>query len=139
MDSSFLVCDNSATGHICNNKALFTDELVPSIYQVGSATGILVPNLMGTVILCVMDDEGVKHSFTLENVNYLPNFPVNILSLRPLAELYPDNLGHPDRSGTGITSGYDSHTIYWNRAQFMKTFTKPILLVFQNAFLALDI
>jgi hypothetical protein len=51
MDSSFWVCGNSATGHICNNKALFADELVPSIFQVGSATGILVPNLMGTVIL----------------------------------------------------------------------------------------
>ncbi len=47
----FWVCDNSATGHICNNKALFADELVPSIFQVGSATGILVSNLMGTVIL----------------------------------------------------------------------------------------
>ena len=50
-DSSFWVCDNSATGHICNNKELFTDELVPSIYEVGSATGISTPTLMGTVTL----------------------------------------------------------------------------------------
>jgi hypothetical protein len=50
-DSSSWVCDNLATRHICNNKVLFADELVPSIFQVGSATGILVPNLMGTVIL----------------------------------------------------------------------------------------
>ncbi len=50
-DSSFLVCDNSATGHMCNNKALFADEVVLSILQVGSATGISVPNLMSTVIL----------------------------------------------------------------------------------------
>ena len=51
MDSSFWVCDNSATGHICNNKELFTDELVPSIYEVGSATGISTPTSMGTVTL----------------------------------------------------------------------------------------
>ncbi len=51
MDSSSRVCDDLATGHICSNKALCADELVPSIFQVGSATGILVPNLMGTVIL----------------------------------------------------------------------------------------
>ncbi len=70
-DSSFWVCDNSATGHICNNKALFADELVPSIFQVGSTTGISVLNLMGTVILQVSDDEGTRHSFTLTNVNYL--------------------------------------------------------------------
>ncbi len=50
-DSLFWVCDNSVTGHICNNKVLFANELVPSIFQVGTATGILVPNLMGTVIL----------------------------------------------------------------------------------------
>jgi hypothetical protein len=49
-DSSSWVFDNLATGHICNNKALFADDLVPFISQVSSATGILVPNLMGTVI-----------------------------------------------------------------------------------------
>jgi hypothetical protein len=113
---SFWVCDNSATGHICNNKTLFTDELVPLIFQVGSATGILMPTLMGTVTLRITDDEGAKHSFTLKNVNYLPNSPVNILSLRHLAELYPDDTGHPDQNGTGISSGYDNHTLYWDKA-----------------------
>jgi hypothetical protein len=116
------VCDNSATGHICNNKELFTDELVPSIYEIGSATGISTPTLMGTVTLRITDNEGAKHSFVLKNVNYLPSSPVNILSLRRLVELYPDNAGHPDRTGTGISSGYDSHTLYWDSARFSKTF-----------------
>jgi hypothetical protein len=66
---------------------LFTDELIPSIFVVGSATGISTPTLMGTVTLTITDIEGVKHSFVLKNVNYLPNSPVNILSLRCLAEL----------------------------------------------------
>jgi hypothetical protein len=122
MDLSFWVCDNSATGHICNNKILFTDELVPSIFEVGSATGISTPTLMGTVTLRITDDEGAKHSFTLKNVNYLPNSPVNILSLCRLAELYPDDAGHPDRNETGIRSGYDNHTLYWDKARFSKTF-----------------
>jgi hypothetical protein len=121
-DSSFWVCDDLATGHICNNKDLFTNKLVPPIYQVGSATGILVPNLMGTVILWVTDNEGVKHSFTLSNVNYLSDLPVNILSLCHLTKIYPDASGHPDRNGTGITSGYDNHTMYWNKGKFKKTF-----------------
>ena len=90
-DSSFWVCDNSATGHICNNKALFTDNLVPSIFEIGSATGITLPTLMGTVILRVTDDEGEKHSFTLKNVNYLPDSPVNIFLISRLAELYSDD------------------------------------------------
>jgi hypothetical protein len=51
---------------------------------------------MGTVILRLTDDEGITHSFEFTNVNYLPDSPVNLLSLRRLAELYPDATGHPD-------------------------------------------
>ena len=104
-DSSFWVCDNSATGHICNNRELFSDELVPSIFEVGSATGISTPTLMGTVTLRITDNEGAKYSFVSKNVNYLPDSPVNILSIGHLAELYPDDAGHPDQNGTGISSG----------------------------------
>jgi hypothetical protein len=57
-DSSFLVCNKSATGHICNDKSLFSGELVPSIYVVGAATGTSKPTLMGTVIVCTTDDNG---------------------------------------------------------------------------------
>jgi hypothetical protein len=122
-DSSFWVCNNSATGHICNDKSLCTDELVPSIYDIGLATGVLTPTLMGTVTLQITDNKGGKHSFILTNVNYLPDSPVHILSLRRLAELYPDDSGHPDRNETGISSGYDNHTLYWNKARFSKTFS----------------
>jgi hypothetical protein len=50
-DSSFWVCDNAATGHICREKSLFFGDLVPSIYEVSTANGIDSPTLMGTVIL----------------------------------------------------------------------------------------
>jgi hypothetical protein len=81
-DSSFWVCNNSATGHICKDKALFTGDLVPFIYEIGSATGTTVPNLMGMDTLQLTDDEGEKHLFILNNVNYLPDFLVNLSSLR---------------------------------------------------------
>ena len=81
-DSSFWVCNNSATGHICKDKSLFTGDLVPSIFEVGSATGISTPTLMGTIILRLTDDEGVTHLFEFTNVNYLPDSLVNLLSLR---------------------------------------------------------
>ena len=54
---------------------------MPSIYEIGSATGTSNPSFMGTVTLRLTDDEGDKHSFTLNNVNYLPDSPVNLLSL----------------------------------------------------------
>jgi hypothetical protein len=60
----------------------FSGELVPFIFKVGSATGILTPTLMGTINLLLTDDEGVTHSFVLTNVNYLPYSPVNLLSLQ---------------------------------------------------------
>jgi hypothetical protein len=62
------------------------------------------------------------HSFTLTNVNYLPNSPVNILSLRCIAELYPNDDDQLDEDGTGIHPRYASHTMYWDKAQFSKTF-----------------
>jgi len=113
-DSSFWVCDNSATGHISKDKS--------STFEVGSATGISTPTLMDTVILRLIDDEEITHSFEFTNVSYLPDSPVNLLSLRQLAELYPDATGHPDRNGTGIQSGFDNHVLFWNREQFKKTF-----------------
>ncbi len=122
-DSSFWVWDNSATGHICKDKSLFSGELVPSIFKVGSATGILTPTLMGRVILRLMDDEGVTHSFELTNVNYLPDSPVNLLSLWRLAEMYLDVSGHPDWYGTGIQSGFDNHVLFWIQEHFKKSFT----------------
>jgi hypothetical protein len=103
-------------------KEMHSRDLVLSIFKVGSATGISTPTLMGTVILRLTDDEGVTHSFEFTNVNYLPDSPVNLLSLRPLAELYPDATGRLDRTGTGIRSGFDNHVLFWNREQFKKTF-----------------
>jgi hypothetical protein len=92
-DSSFWVCDNSATGHICNDKSLFSGELVPSLYIVGATTGSPKLMLMGTVIFCLTDDNGVKHTFTLTHVNYMPKFPVNILSMRALSKQFPNENG----------------------------------------------
>ena len=60
--------------------------------------------------------------FEFKNVNYLPDSLVNLLSLRRLAELYPDASGHPDQNGTGIRSGFDNHVLFWNQEQFKKTF-----------------
>jgi hypothetical protein len=36
-DSSFWVCDNAATGHICKHKSLFSGDLVPLIYIISTA------------------------------------------------------------------------------------------------------
>ena len=120
-DSSFWVCDNSATGHICNDKALFTGDQVPSIYIVGAATGTSEPTLMGTVHLRITDDDGERHKFTMTHVNYMPNSPVNLLSTRVLSQQFTDENGI-DSYGTGIHSCYDYHTLIWDHGKYRKTF-----------------
>jgi hypothetical protein len=122
-DSSFWVCDNSATGHICNDASMFHGDLVPSIYNVATANGTGDASKMGTVILWLMDDEGVEHTFTIKECIYLPSSPVNILSTRRLSEHFSDEAGRPDRKGTGITSLFECHELFWNGRKHKKTFT----------------
>ena len=69
IDSSFWVCDNLATGHICKDRTLFIGNLVSLIYIVGAATGTSEPTLMGMVQLRITGDDGEKHTFTLTHMN----------------------------------------------------------------------
>ena len=121
-DSSFWICDNSATGHICKDITLFHGELTPSRFDVGSATGRTSPDLMGHIQLRLMDDEGADHVFNLENVQYVATSPFNIMSVRLLAEQFTDSEGRIDHRGTGIISLFEEHTLFWNRRKYKKTF-----------------
>jgi hypothetical protein len=121
MDSSFWLCDNSATGHIFNNRTLFIGNLVPLIYIVGAATGTLVPTSMGTVQLQITDDDGEKHTFTLTHVNYMPTSPVNLLSTHVLSKKLTDENGI-DTHGTGIHLCYEDPTLIWDHSKYCKTF-----------------
>ncbi len=120
-DSSFWVCDNLATGHICNDRYLFTGDLVPLIYIVGAATGTSEPTLMGTVWLRLTDDDGEKHTFTPTQVNYMPTSPVNLLSTRLLSKQFTNERGI-DLHGTGTHSCYEDHTLVWDHGKYRKTF-----------------
>jgi hypothetical protein len=84
-DSSFWVCNNSATGHTCNDYLLFSGELVPSIYLVDAATGTSEPTLMGIIVLCLTDNNCDKHTFMLIHMNYMTKSPVNLLSTSVLS------------------------------------------------------
>ncbi len=88
--------NNAATGHICKDKPLFSGDLVPSIYIISTANEIDSPTLMGNVNLHLRDNEENKQEFNSTDMNYMPNSPVNLLSLRWLAEQYPNENGTPD-------------------------------------------
>jgi hypothetical protein len=80
-------------GHICNDKALFSGELIPSIHIVGAATGTSEPTLMGTVVLQLTDNNGDKHTFTPTHMNCMPKSPVNSLSTRVLSKKNTNEYG----------------------------------------------
>jgi hypothetical protein len=120
-NSFFWVCDNSVTGHICNDRSLFTGDLVPLIYIVGAATGTSEPTLMSIVRLQLTDDDGEKHTFILTHVNYMPTSPVNLLSTRLLSKQFTNKRG-VNSHGTSIHSCYEDHTLVWDHGKYCKTF-----------------
>ena len=125
-DSIFFVCDNSATGHICNDIRKFVPGSIRSTARrltTANGTGAYVQE--GTVRVHLTDDDGTRHVFVLENCIYLPESPVNLLSTRRLAEKFLDTLGNPDEE-TNITSRYSTHVLTWCFGKYKKTFPTPV-------------
>jgi hypothetical protein len=115
------VCNNSATGYICNDKLIFPGDHVSSIYLVCAATETSKPRLMGTVVLHLIDNNGDKHTFMLTHMNYMPKSPVNLLSTKVLSKQFTNEHGF-NQQGTGNLSVFDDHTLIWDHGQFTKTF-----------------
>jgi hypothetical protein len=96
-DSVFFVCDNSTTGHICNDIHKFIPgSLCQTNKSLTTANGTGPCLQEGTVRICLNNDDGQKHAFILENCLYHPDSPVNLLSTRRLAEKFIDSHGNPD-------------------------------------------
>jgi hypothetical protein len=79
----------------------------------------------GTVRLQLIDDDGRKNTFILDNCLFHPNSPVNLLSTQRLAEKFINSNGYPDKQ-TQIESQYSTHTLIWSFGKFKKTFPTPV-------------
>ena len=117
-DTAFVVCDNSANTHICNDKELFT-ELQPigdtcHVATIGGKNS--KPSGIGTVKWSWLDDTGVKHEYTLSNVYFFPGSPVNILSVTEFVKQLKDS------QGTGIDTKASHSRFYWENNKFSCTF-----------------
>ena len=125
-DSIFFVCDNSSTGHICNDIRKFVPgTLCKTLRRLTTANGTGPCLQEGTVKVHLKDDDGKAHIFLLDNCIYLPESPVNLLSTRRLAEKFLDQAGNPDED-TRIVSRYSTHVLHWCHGNFRKTFPTPI-------------
>ena len=96
-DSSFFVCDNSTTGHICNDIRKFVPGSIRQTNKsltTANGTGSCLQE--GTVKIRLIDDAGTQHVLILDNCLYHPESLVNLLSTRRHAEKFLDADGNPD-------------------------------------------
>ena len=117
-DTTFVVCDNSANTHICNDRELFTElQPVKDIRYVATIGGRnSKPSGIGTVKWSWLDDNGRKHEYKLDNVYFFPGSPLNILSVTEFAKHLDDS------QGTGIDTKASSSRFYWDNDKFSRTF-----------------
>ena len=127
-DSIFFVCDNSTTGHICND----IQKLIPgTLHQTNKSlttankTGPCLQE--GTIRFHLNNGDGVKHIFILYNCLYHPNSPVSLLSTRRLAEKFIDEHGNPDKQ-TQIESWYSTHVLTWSFRNSKRLFQRHYLV-----------
>ena len=83
-EESTVVLDNSATGHICNDKSMFTSyqKLDPSQSAVATIGDTTVSAAgVGTVKWTWKDDDGNLHTYAFNNCLHFPLSPVSILSV----------------------------------------------------------
>ena len=120
-DSVTVVCDNSANVHVCNDKSCFIDEiLMDRSLQVATIGGKENTSAgIGTVRWKWKDDDGVFHTFEIQDVLYFPESPVNILSVTKFADQLNDD------EGTGIDTKRSHSVLYWNEKKFQRTIRHP--------------
>jgi hypothetical protein len=91
-DSIFFVCNNLMTGHICNDiRKFIPGSLQQSNKSLTTANGTWPCLQEGMVQLQLIDDNGMKHTFILDNCLFHQNLPVNLLSTRQIAEKFIDS------------------------------------------------
>ena len=74
---------------------------------------------MGTTWWRWKDDSGKQHTIDVDNVLYLSQSPVNILSITILS----DQFNYDD--GTGINTKRSKSHFYWNHNKHQRTITHP--------------
>ena len=81
LDSSNFAVDGGSSDHVCSERSLFIGDIAPLSNVNLQGIGGTVPAVgYGTIRFILADDTGVKHVFTIHNVLYVPNAPMNLLS-----------------------------------------------------------
>ena len=80
-DSTNFAIDLGSSDHVCLVKSLFVGEITPlSNVNLQGVGGIIPASGYGTIQFTVVDDDDLVHQFTIHNVLYVPQAPMNLLS-----------------------------------------------------------
>ena len=114
-DVSFVVCNNSANTHICNDKSMYAEFKETSRGMVATIGGKLnSPAGIGTVKWKSKDDAGLVHEILLDKVLYFPNSPINIMSITEFARQLDDE------ERTGIDKKMKYSRFYWDDKKYSR-------------------
>ena len=117
-DITFVICDNAANTHICNDKCMFisiSDSYVGNtVVTIGGKNS--VPSGIGIVKWKWKDDSGNSQEFHIPGVLYCPSSPVNVLSVTEFDSFLGDD------HGTGIYTKRSHSHFYWSKNTFSWTF-----------------
>lgn len=114
------VIDSGSSDHLCKDKSLFVGKIVPLQHvKLQGVGGLTEAKGYGTIRFKVFDDDGVEHVFTIHNVLYVPDAPMNLLS----PQKWIAGLTESERSNRGTMSiTFDDVTLLiWGGQRFMKT------------------
>ena len=110
--------DNCATHHICTNKRLFTNIIIPKKeIGVNGVTGSLTAEGIGTVQFRMQDDNEKQHLITLDNVILLPAAPKNLISISRWSKDVGDDCA--------VTSRGSYSVFQWGNDRYKKTVHHP--------------
>ena len=119
-DSYNFAVDLGSSDHVCSEKSLFIDDIKPLRNVNLQGIGGTIPAIgFGTIRFTVYDDEALEHVFTIHNVLYVPQAPMNLLS----PQKWVAGRSNEEREARGACSlTFDDITILmWERRQYMKT------------------
>ena len=123
-DADVVIFDvnNSATGHVCNDKALFNGTLRDDPNAVIITVKGNIQFQVGKVLQRWQDDDKTTHAYIPQNFSYAPTSTVNILSVRELSKYFVDDNGNFDETGMTMKTGYTKSTFVWDFNRYTQTF-----------------
>ena len=119
-ESQVLGVDDHASRCMSNKLSDFITELKPAKnYRVKGAGDNLQVKGVGTIKWQIADDNGTPHDIYIQNVLYVHDLPISLLSQQHWAKQAKDD--KPMKDGTWCVTYASYCVLYWDQRRYSKT------------------